>query len=821
VAEFAGEEALTIYDLRFTIGGGEISEFSKNSEICGITLYLPAKPIPLMEPSNKHSEIRKLIEEGDYENAFRQFIAKKPDSALTEEAERLYARFSQNEKDHIKQLTDDGQWWGERVEIVNDLVNLLDKADAPPTSYISFVRRPPLVAHQVLGRKEDLKVIADCFEQGDHLLLLNGMGGVGKSTLAGFYMERMGHLYRHIGWVRYTGNLANDLARDLTDQVALGFSEDLRNNFDRLDPETKFDTLMRHMERLSGPNLLIVDNLNTLEDAEDVAARSLHFPHGWKLLITAREHNDGMPHHSVGVLNLEDARKLFLRYCPQTSNEHTQLDSLLEHVGRHTLVVEFLAKTTKAQGWTPEKMLARLKAQGLTHLSTNATVATAHAKNQRQNMVAYISALFDINLSTLNQNERWLLANLAMLPNFAHAYSVLEEMLFFEDEYTKKNERFDKDDLYPLLNDLTAKGYLEKLRTRRPTHPKLEEPAPEEDGFYMHPVMGEVVRDKEKLSIEKLLSILGYFIEMFHRANSLTNPAFVSPWLAYGDALASYLPEHGLLGALANNLMVVHFAQANFSSALKWQLKSVEIREKTLPKDHPHLAQSYNNLALIYNTLDDFSMALKSIEKAIVIRKKQLPEESEELAESYVNISSILMKQDNLNEAMEWLIKAIEIQDKIPSYNRQGLAISYSNLSKIYLAKVEIPLAIEWQQKANSILEKTCENNHPLLAMSYNNSSLIYKAQGDLDTALLWQQKAIAIQERVLGENHPDRAQSYWNMAGILDAMDNPTKALPFIQRAVGIFQRSLPEGHSRIENALSWLEGIQARAEAAGGTNP
>lgn len=57
-----------------------------------------------MEPSNKHIEIRKLIEEGDYEIAFRRFIAKKPNSALTEEAERLYALFCQNEKDHARQL---------------------------------------------------------------------------------------------------------------------------------------------------------------------------------------------------------------------------------------------------------------------------------------------------------------------------------------------------------------------------------------------------------------------------------------------------------------------------------------------------------------------------------------------------------------------------------------------------------------------------------------------------------------------------------------------------------------------------------------------
>ncbi|MBK8567132.1 MAG: ATP-binding protein [Saprospiraceae bacterium] len=778
-----------------------------------------------MEPNNKHSEIRKLIEEGDYENAFRQFIAKKPDSALTEEAERLYARFSQNEKDHGKQLANSSHWKTEQREIVDDLINLLDKADAPPTAYISFVRRPPLVAHLVLGRKEDLKVIADCFEQGDHLLLLNGMGGVGKSTLAGFYMERLGHRYRHIGWVRYTGNLANDLARDLTDQVALGFSEDLRNNFDRLDPETKFDTLMRHLERLPGPNLLIVDNLNTLEDAEDCAARSTQFPHGWKLLITAREHNEGMPHHSVGVLNLDDARRLFLRHCPQTSSEHTQLDSLLEHVGRHTLVVEFLSKTTKTQGWTPEKMLDRLKAQGLTHLDTKAEVATAHNKNQRANLVTYISALFDINLSTLTEPERWLLANLSVLPNFAHAYSVLEEMLFYpvpDSEGVTSSHTLTKpsspDDLYPLLNDLTAKGYFEKLRTRRPTHAKLEEPAPEEDGFYMHPVMGEVIREKEKPDVVVYGEMVEYFIEKYLFDSSIKNPALAFHWIVYGEVLANRLIEGESTATIANNISRCLYTQGNLLAALEWQLRAKNILEKIVEENHPDLATFYNNLSLIYRRLNQIELAFEFLLKSITIRKMILAENNPLLAQSFNNLSQYYHDIGDLEEALNFQQKAKDIWEKAFGVSHPDIATSYGNIAMIYKDLKDFKEAINWQDKAIAVAIDTLGENHPDLGIFYNNLSEIYREQMEISLAIEWQKKSIDNREKTLPGGHYQLAMSYLNMATLLSEINILNEALHYIQQAVNIFQCNLPEGHPYIRNAFHWLAHIQARAAAASG---
>ena len=102
-----------------------------------------------MQTENKHSEIRQHIAEGETQRAFSQFLELTKGNALADEAERLYARFTQNENELKKGIAASKEALPERDEIINDFINLLDKADAPLPVYLSFVKQPPLAADKV------------------------------------------------------------------------------------------------------------------------------------------------------------------------------------------------------------------------------------------------------------------------------------------------------------------------------------------------------------------------------------------------------------------------------------------------------------------------------------------------------------------------------------------------------------------------------------------------------------------------------------------------------------------------------------------------
>ncbi len=57
------------------------------------------------------------------------------------------------------------------------------------------------------------------------------------------------------------------------------------------------------------------------------------------------------------------------------------------------------------------------------------------------------------------------------------------------------------------------------------------------------------------------------------------------------------------LGWIKNN-------QGKYTEAITYYEKSLEIREKTLPANHPDLASSYNNIGLVYKNMGEYSKAL-------------------------------------------------------------------------------------------------------------------------------------------------------------------------------------------------------------------
>jgi tetratricopeptide (TPR) repeat protein len=62
--------------------------------------------------------------------------------------------------------------------------------------------------------------------------------------------------------------------------------------------------------------------------------------------------------------------------------------------------------------------------------------------------------------------------------------------------------------------------------------------------------------------------------------------------------------------------------QGKYTEAITYYEKSLEISQKTLPENHPDLADSYNNIGLVYNDMGEYSKALSYYEKGLEIKQK-------------------------------------------------------------------------------------------------------------------------------------------------------------------------------------------------------
>jgi tetratricopeptide (TPR) repeat protein len=61
-----------------------------------------------------------------------------------------------------------------------------------------------------------------------------------------------------------------------------------------------------------------------------------------------------------------------------------------------------------------------------------------------------------------------------------------------------------------------------------------------------------------------------------------------------------------------------------YTKAVSFYEKGLEIQEKTLPADHPDLAAFYIHIGLVYHKMARYSKALSYYEKALEIRQKNI-----------------------------------------------------------------------------------------------------------------------------------------------------------------------------------------------------
>jgi tetratricopeptide (TPR) repeat protein len=153
--------------------------------------------------------------------------------------------------------------------------------------------------------------------------------------------------------------------------------------------------------------------------------------------------------------------------------------------------------------------------------------------------------------------------------------------------------------------------------------------------------------------------------------------------------------------------------QGKYTEAITYYEKSLKIRQKTLPANHPNLATSYSNIGAVYDNMGEYSKALSYYEKALEIEQKTLPA------------------------------------------NHPSLATSYNNIGAVYDNMGEYSKALSYYEKALEIFEKTLPANHPHLAASYNNIGFVYENMGEYSKALSYLERALNIWQRSLPPNHP------------------------------------------------------------------
>lgn len=244
----------------------------------------------------------------------------------------------------------------------------------------------PSLKEEVIGREEDLQQLHTALQEASQVVLMNGMGGIGKTTLAIKYLNHYKANYHHIVWLEQLSDFASDI---VTDPLLL------RNLDIQPTANTVADAqiLLNELANLQGPSLFVIDNADT-----QIHAFKQFLPKApnWQVLITSRQSLSFAKKIELDFLSEKDALRLFYTHYTLDKDDEAA-KQILYNIDYHTLTLEILAKTAQKRKISSVKAIVDLLEERGIAIQRKVGLSVTHSKEVKiERLFPYLQAIFDL-----------------------------------------------------------------------------------------------------------------------------------------------------------------------------------------------------------------------------------------------------------------------------------------------------------------------------------------------------------------------------------------------------------------------------------------
>lgn len=598
-------------------------------------------------------------------------------------------------------------------------------ATGPKTLPVRLTAIPFIKTDGVYQRELEVKELHATLSAVKHVAI-NGSGGIGKSTLAKYYVLNYEEEFDHLIWLNAEpGILKSVLYQD--DLLA-----NLEISFAKTDSEEKvFREVLRKIGSLAGNNLLMVDDFN-----DEQYLHELFTLKHWKVLLTTRKRLLEIDEFSPGRLTDANATKLYRKFEPHKAAAETEMTGFFEAIDHNPLVIEISAKTIhNSAGLDLEKFAGLLKNQALDDKELEIDISGYPAGNSR--LLQILMKTFDI--SGLTPEDAYNLSFFATLPS---DFKISDLVTWYGEPWAKEN----KPAFANITNSLHHKGWLERNG----------------DDVYLHKAIQESILYRMR-SDRGFLGIVQQLGWLSHRLREGTSAKYnqALQFLRYGESILSKIREddresiYQPLLVLENEVLNVY----NWIIGEKGKLSRLESLLKRsiayLGEEDQFVGIVYNNLGMAYGEKGKYEDALRELTKANEILKKSHKGSETQwmyamcnLAMLYIQTGEFAKFQGAFDEAMAVRKKNKWFDDASFPFQcgmlgfAQGSVGNYKESIRLY------QIAIKAHQ------ELKVENKNDLnLVLYLNNLSYNYFKDGQEDKAMVVISQAVNQLEKLSVKN--------------------------------------------------------------------
>lgn len=601
----------------------------------------------------------------------------------------------------------------------------------------------------MIGREDKIKHIKKLFESKKELILVNGVGGIGKTIVGLLYIDAFKGLYDHCAWIQVTDTIRNAFISNTYLIITLGLEEKLKEIKPKEIENTGFLLIIQRINSLGSKTLLVIDNANNYDDLVKMVPvfRGMNC----KVLLTSRTELDGMEIITLDELPPEQALQLFFkRYLPGidhfSAKEKSVATGILEKLEYHTLLTELIAKSARKAGIPLDVLADKVKKQYIHNEELNLFRLDTglHGENQlrEERLTNYITLLFR-EITALDAKEHRYLRYFSLLPS--QEFPLVKLFVIFNISKREKQSFCDS------LDSLVNKGWLTRKTTE--THPTWK----------LHSLLSDVVISElkpDQVNCNPVIFAMAGVLKTGKMGDRLS-------WLQFGEHIIEKLRDIASenINDLRNNIVMVYRDLGKREEARKLLENALRKDIKNFGKDHLTVAETQSNLGLVYRDLGKYKKACMLLEHALSSDIKNIGEDH----------STVTLRQYNL-------------------------ALVYKDLGESKKAHALLENALRSDKKNMS----ACILN---IAIRQTIFAAIYMDWGEYEKALELLKKGLISGIKNFGENNPTVALRKWAIGTIYGKLHDNKKASEFISQAYKTYLKTLGKEHPVTKKCKFWFD--------------
>ncbi|MGN0639074.1 MAG: tetratricopeptide repeat protein [Huintestinicola sp.] len=671
----------------------------------------------------------------------------------------------------------------------------------PVLSYIL-----PPETKNFIGRKDLFEQISDRLAQ-KHIVILKGMGGMGKSCTAAKYANTHKEQYSTVQYVFFKKDLYHTI-------LSMSFANLMEN--ERSDDE-KYASRLDILRRRGSSVLLVIDNMDIEFDD--------HFNDlmecGCDVIITSRCNILGAEDLLLPVppLSRDEQVALFEKhYRPlNDDDERNALDELLTAIDGHTLLIELSAKTILNGDLEIRDITVCLSQDGNTSPEEFVNI-TKDGKASQDTLDGFIDKLY--KASSIDDDEKDVLSMLALVPLSGIGRKDFQRLAGLSNNN--------------IINGLGDKSWVMINNSQNPVlihlHPMILKTVNNNISrtYTRYEVFLERLRDfisDEDVSRQSLTALCETAKNTVRRI-----PMETEEQLGAGCDLArlvndrcSYNNACKMCGMLVDNArklgrdrIIVRLLEIKAESETSLGRYNDAINDFSEAIDHYtdeiteySVWYLYNRLAFVYRKKSDYDQALKYYDKTREELSKDEYKNNNarqlELATTMNDIGIVKLNQGDHENALDSYKRSLQIRENTPGAKDSDIAYSYHNIGTAYQKMGNFELAKTYHEKALEIRRERLNypNYHPDVSASLAHIGNDYLGMGDFENAKKLYDQTLEIRLKQFGEIHPQTAWVYCNISEWYEKQGKYKYALEYMSRAVEIRRSCLGEEHIYTKNAV------------------